>query len=381
MARLILYSFTALSTSCFFAEDILEVVGQGQTWRRRTEKDCAVLSSSEESPDQNKCPICSCESLGFEQTFALNGVVQNMKMCCMNNSDPRHLRQENDTEDDDRNLQRVGDNSSMCYCSWTGKFSEWCDHDKNSCQLREFSCSFGGCDFTGRRKDIKMHNSSSIVDHMQLLFGQRMLGVERNILQIQSDRDREKDKSENDIKILKAEFKNYQTKANKVIKDLKKTIENTREEQEKAINGFTSKMDSNNISIKVEKIEKVLKHRTRNLVVELKSELELATEFIIDAKSEDLKIDVDEAAKTIEEKLGRGLNDRFVNIASSIYTKIDADKSKIKAEMINVKEDLVEKIIQIGSLFVLRQKEEEEKRKREWEPRHDNDEPNQKKRK
>ena len=38
LARLILYSFTALSTSCFFAEDILEVVGQGQTWRRRTEK-------------------------------------------------------------------------------------------------------------------------------------------------------------------------------------------------------------------------------------------------------------------------------------------------------------------------------------------------------
>ena len=142
----------------------------------------------------------------------------------------------NDTEYDDRNLQSVGNNNSMCYCLWTGKFSEWYDHDENSCQLREVSCSFGGCDFTGRRKDIEMHNSSSIVDHMQLLFGQRMLGVERNILQIQSDRDREKDKSENDIKILKAEFKNYQTKANKVIKDLKKTIENTREEQEKAIN-------------------------------------------------------------------------------------------------------------------------------------------------
>ena len=106
---------------------------------------------------------------------------------------------------------------------------------------------------------------------------------------------------------------------------MKKTIENTREEQEKAINGFTSKMDSNNISIKVEKIEKILEHRTRNLVVELKSELELATEFIIDAKSEDLKIDVEETAKTIEEKLGRGLNDRFVNIASSIYSDIRRD--------------------------------------------------------
>ena len=358
-------------------------------------KDCVVPSTSEESPNQDKCPICSCESLGFEQTFALNGVVQNMKICCMNNKDPRHLRQENDTEYNDRNLQRVGNNSLMCYCSWTGSLSEWCDHSKNSCQLREVSCSFVGCDFTGRRKDIEMHNSSSIVDHMQLLLLQRMLGVERNILQIQSDRGREKDKSENDIKILKAEFKNYQTKANKVIKDLKKTIENTREEQEKAINGFTSKMDSNNISIKVEKIEKILEHRTRNLVVELKSELELATEFIIDAKFEDLKIDIEETAKTIEEKLERGLNDRFdirrdieddfhrktevktkilidekieskflnkIESIKNIEAKIDADWSKIKAEMTNVKKDPVEKIIQIRSLFVLRQKEEEEKR-------------------
>ena len=56
-------------------------------------KDCVVPSTSEESPNQDKCPICSCESLRFEQTLALNGVVQNMKICCMNNNDPRHLRQ------------------------------------------------------------------------------------------------------------------------------------------------------------------------------------------------------------------------------------------------------------------------------------------------
>ena len=159
---------------------------------------------------------------------------------------------------------------------------------------------------------------------------------------------------------------------------MKKTIENTREEQEKAINGFTSKMDSNNISIKVEKIEKILEHRTRNLVVELKSELELATEFIIDAKSEDLKIDVEETAKTIEEKLGRGLNDRFdirrdiehdlhrktevktkilidekieskflKNTKSIKYieAKIDADRSKTKSEMTNLEKNLEAKLI------------------------------------
>jgi hypothetical protein len=379
-------------------------------------KDCVLPSTSKESSDHSKCPICSCESLGFEQTFALNGVVQNMKICCMNNNDPRHLRQENDTEYDGCNLQRVGNNSSMCYCSWTGNLSEWCDHNKNSCQLCEVSCSIGGCDFIGRRKDMEVHNLSSIMDHMQLLLGQRMLGVENNLLQIQSDRDKEKEKSDNDIKSLKAQFKIFQNKVNKEIKDLKKTIENTQEDQETTINGFTSrlqkgldkKMDSNNVSIKMEKIEKVLEQTTRKLAVELKSELELAMEFIIGAKSEDLKIDIEETAKTIEEKLEGDLNDRFVNIASSIYSdihsdlehdlhritdektkilvdekiesrflnkmksikhieaKIDADWFKIKAEMINVKKDLEEKLTQrIGMLFGLQQKEEEEKRKRD----------------
>ena len=426
-------------------------------------KDCVVPSTSEESPDYSKCPICSCESLRFEQTLALNGVVQNMKICCMNNNDPRHLRKENYTEYDDRNLQSVGNNSSMCYCLWTGKFSEWYDHNKNSCQLREVSCSFAGCDFTGRRKDMEMHNLSCIEDHMQLLFGQRMLGIESNLLQIQSDRHREKDKSENDIKSLKAQFKNFQTMAYKEIKDLKKTIESTREEHEKTIDGSNSRiqnrldkeMDSNYVSIKVKKIEKVLEHRTRKLVVELKSELELATEFIIDAKSEDLKIDIEETAKTIIEKLEGGLNDRIMNIASSIYNdrysdieqhlhrisdektkilvhenieskflnkmksikhvkaKIDADRFKRNAEMINFKKELEEKLIpRIDILFVLRHKKEEEKRKRDKRRmsrfegnqekhskrikrnehmvhrngqhqsnyRHDNDEPNQKKR-
>jgi hypothetical protein len=195
---------------------------------------------------------------------------------------------------------------------------------------------------------------------------------------------------------------------NKEIKDLKKTIENAREEHETTINGFTirlqkgldKKMDSNIVSIKEKKTEKVLEQITRKLFVELKSELELATEFIIDAKSEDLK--------TIKEKLEGDFNDRFVNIASSIYSdiqrdlehdlyritdektkilvdekveskflnkmksikhieaKIDADRFKVKAEMINVKKDLEEKLIQrIGMLFSLQQKEEGEKRKRD----------------
>jgi uncharacterized FlaG/YvyC family protein len=376
-------------------------------------KDCVLPSTSKETPDHNKCPICSCESLEFEQTFALNGVVQNMKICCMNNIDPRHPRQENLTEYDDRNLESIGNYSSMCYCSWTGNLSEWCDHDKNSCQLCEVSCSVGGCDFTGRRKDMEMHNSSSIVDHMQHLFGQRMLSVENNLLQIRSDREKGKKKTENDIKSLKAQFKNFQTKVHKEIKDLKKTIENTREEHDTTINGFTirlqkgldKKMDSNIVSIKEKKTEKVLEQITRKLFVELKSELELATEFIIDAKSEDLKIDIEETAKTIKEKLEGDFNDRFVNIASSIYSdiqrdlehdlyritdektkilveekikskflnkmksikhieaKIDADRFKKKAEMINVKKDLEEKLIQrIGMLFSLQQEEEGEKR-------------------
>jgi len=243
-----------------------------------------------------------------------------------------------------------------------------------------------------------------------------MLSVENNLLQIRSDREKGKKKTENDIKSLKAQFKNFQTKVHKEIKDLKKTIENTREEHETTINGFTirlqkgldKKMDSNIVSIKEKKTEKVLEQITRKLFVELKSELELATEFIIDAKSEDLKIDIEETAKTIKEKLEGDFNDRFVNIASSIYSdihsdlehdlhritdektkilvdekieskflnkmrsikhieaKIDADRFKIKAEMINVKKDLEEKLIQrIGMLFSLQKKEEEEKRKRD----------------
>ena len=93
-----------------------------------------------------------------------------------------------------------------------------------------------------------------------------------------------------------------------------------------------------------------------------------------------LRITEEKARMLIDEKIESKFL-KSMKLIKHIEAKIDADKSKIKAEMINVKEDLVEKIIQIGSLFVLRQKEEEEKRKREWEPRHDNDDPNQKKRK
>jgi hypothetical protein len=49
-----------------------------------------------------------------------------------------------------------------------------------------------------------------------------------------------------------------------------------------------------------------------------------------------------------------------------LEAKIGADRFKIKAEMINVRKDLEEKLIQhIGMLLALRQKEEEDNRKRD----------------